>query len=312
MKVTIIGAGNVGASCASLLAQRNLVQKIVLLDIREKLSEGKSLDISQMLSMIESNTEVIGITKDYSQSKNSEIIIITCGIPRKPGMSRDDLVKTNSEIIRTVTKKSILFSPKSKFIIVSNPLDVMSYVSYMTAKVDSSRIIGMAGILDSARYRFFLSKKLNISPIDIQSLLLGGHGDTMVPLYRYTSVSGIPIEEFLSEKENDEIIEKTKKGGEQIVNLLGTSAWMAPSASVVKIVEAILKDSKRIFSCSVFLKGQYGLEDIYLGVPVVLGKSGVEKIVELKLNQKEKNLLKESANHVKKMINRLKKFDISY
>ncbi|WP_341655625.1 malate dehydrogenase [Blattabacterium cuenoti] len=312
MKITIIGAGNVGASCASLLAQRNLVKKIVLLDIRENLSEGKSLDISQMLSMIESNTKVIGITKDYSQSKNSEIIIITCGIPRKPGMSRDDLVKTNSEIIRTVTKKSILFSPKSKFIIVSNPLDVMSYVSYMTAKVDSSRIIGMAGILDSARYRFFLSKKINISPIDIQSLLLGGHGDTMVPLYRYTSVSGIPIKEFLSEEENDEIIEKTKKGGEQIVNLLGTSAWMAPSASVVKIVEAILKDSKRIFPCSVFLKGQYGLKDIYLGVPVVLGKYGVEKIIELKLNQKENNLLKESAYHVKIMINRLKKFDTSY
>ncbi|WP_185863826.1 malate dehydrogenase [Blattabacterium cuenoti] len=312
MKITIIGAGNVGATCASLLAQRNFVQKIVLLDIREKFSEGKSLDISQMLSMIESNTEVIGITKDYSQSKNSEIIIITCGKPRKPGMSRDDLIKTNSEIIRTVTKKSILFSPKSKFIIVSNPLDVMSYVSYMTAKVDSSRIIGMAGILDSARYRFFLSKKLNISPIDIQSLLLGGHGDTMVPLYRYTSISGIPIKEFLSEEENDEIIEKTKKGGEQIVNLLGTSAWMAPSASVVKIVEAILKDSKRIFSCSVFLKGEYGLKDIYLGVPVVLGKYGVEKIVELKLNKKEINLLNKSANHVKSMINRLKKLDISY
>ncbi|AFJ90483.1 malate dehydrogenase [Blattabacterium sp. (Blaberus giganteus)] len=305
MKVTIIGAGNVGASCASLLAQKDIVKKIVLLDIIEKLSEGKSLDISQMLPMIQSNTEIIGISNDYSKSKNSEIIIITCGIPRKPGMSRDDLVKTNAKIIRSVTEKSIFFSPKAKLIIVSNPLDVMTYVSYITAKVDSSRIIGMAGILDSTRYRFFLSKKLNVSPIDIQSLLLGGHGDTMVPLYRYTSVSGIPIKEFLSEEDNNVIIEKTKKGGEEIVNFLGTSAWMAPSASVVKIVEAILKDSKRIFPCSVFLKGQYGLKDMCLGVPVILGNNGIEKIVELQLNQKENNLLKRSAFHVKNMIKKL-------
>ncbi|QIK16421.1 malate dehydrogenase [Blattabacterium sp. DPU] len=305
MKVTIIGAGNVGSSCASLLAQKDIVQKIVLLDIRNKLSKGKSLDISQMLPMIKSNTEVLGVCNDYSKSENSEIIIITCGIPRKPGMSRDDLVNTNAEIIRTVTKKSIFFSPKAKFIIVSNPLDVMAYVSYITAKIDSSRIIGMAGILDSTRYRFFLSKRLNVSPIDIQSLLLGGHGDTMVPLYRYTSISGIPIKEFLSEEENNEIIEKTKKGGEEIVNLLGTSAWMAPSASVIKMVEAILKNSKRIFPCSAFLKGQYGLENIYLGVPVILGKYGIEKIIELQLNKTEKNLLKKSADHVKNMISKL-------
>jgi malate dehydrogenase, NAD-dependent len=305
MKITIIGAGNVGSSCASLLAQKDIVRKVVLLDIQEKLSEGKSLDISQMLPIMKSNTKLIGITNDYSESSNSEIIIITCGITRKPGMSRDDLVKTNAEIIRTVTEKSIFFSPQAKFIIVSNPLDVMSYVSYMTIQINPYRIIGMAGILDSTRYRFFLSKKLNISPIDIQSLLLGGHGDTMVPLYRYTSVSGIPIKEFLSEEENNTIIEKTKKGGEEIVNLLGTSAWMAPSASVVEIVEAILKDSKRIFSCSAFLRGEYGLKDLYLGVPVILGKSGIEKIVELQLNEKEYNLLKKSANHVKSMIEKI-------
>ncbi|WP_185857975.1 malate dehydrogenase [Blattabacterium cuenoti] len=306
MKVTIIGAGNVGTSCASLLAQKDIVKEIILLDIKENFSEGKGLDISQMLPIIKSNTEVIGVTNDYSKSNNSEIIIITCGVTRKPGMSRDDLIKTNAEIIHIVTKKSIFFSPKAKFIIVSNPLDVMAYVSYMTAKIDSYRIIGMAGILDTARYRFFLSKKLNISPIDIQSLLLGGHGDTMVPLYRYTSVSGIPIKEFLSEEENDVIIEKTKKGGEEIVNLLGTSAWMAPSASVIEIVEVILKDSKRIFPCSAFLSGEYGIKNIYLGVPVILGKNGIERIIELQLNQKEKNLLKISANHVKSMIEKLK------
>ncbi|WP_185862159.1 malate dehydrogenase [Blattabacterium cuenoti] len=302
MKITIIGAGNVGASCANLLVQKDIIKKIVLLDIREKFSEGKSLDISQMIPIIQSNTKIIGVTNDYSKSKNSEIIIITCGIPRKPGMSRDDLVNANAEIIRYVTKQSIYFSPKAKLIIVSNPLDVMAYVSYMTAKIDNHRVIGMAGILDSTRYRYFLSKKLKISPHDIQSLLLGGHGDSMVPLYRYTSISGIPLQEFLSEKENDEIIEKTKKGGEEIVNLLGTSAWIAPSASIIQMVEAILKDSKRIFSCSAFLKGEYNLKNIYLGVPVILGKSGIEKIIELQLNNKEKNLLKKSYDHIKSMI----------
>ncbi|WP_185851596.1 malate dehydrogenase [Blattabacterium cuenoti] len=306
MKVTIIGAGNVGASCASLLSQKDIVKEIILLDVREKFAEGKSLDISQMLSIIGSNTHVIGITNDFSKSENSEIIIITCGIPRKPGMNRDDLMNTNAEIIHSVTKKSILFSPKAKFIIVSNPLDVMSYVSYMTLRVDSSRVIGMAGILDSVRYRYFLSRELNCSPHDIQSLLLGGHGDTMVPLYRYTSVSGIPIQEFLSKDKNQDIIEKTKKGGEQIVNLLGTSAWMAPSASVVQMVEAIIKDSKRIFSCSVFLKGEYDLKNIYLGVPVLLGKDGVEKIIELQLNKEERDLLKNSANHISNMMKKLK------
>ncbi|WP_185858545.1 malate dehydrogenase [Blattabacterium cuenoti] len=308
MKVTIIGSGNVGAFCASLLAQKDIVRKIVLLDIKEKLSEGKSLDISQMLPIIHSNTEVVGTTSDYSKSENSEIIIITSGITRKPGLSRDDLLNINEKIIHSVTKKSIYFSPKSKFIIVSNPLDVMTYVSYMTAKVDSSRIIGMAGILDSIRYRYFLSKKLKISPNDIQTLLLGGHGDSMVPLYRYTSISGIPLQEFLSERENDGIIEKTKKGGEEIVNLLGTSAWMAPGASIVEMVEAILKDSKRIFSCSVFLNGEYNYKNIYLGVPVILGKNGIEKIIELQLNKKEKNLLNKSANHINNMINKLKLF----
>ncbi|WP_185852797.1 malate dehydrogenase [Blattabacterium cuenoti] len=308
MKVTIIGAGNVGASCASLLAEKDIVNEIVLLDIKDKFSEGKSLDIAQMFPIIGTNTHIIGKANDYSKSKNSEVIIITCGIPRKPGMSRDDLVNTNAKIIHSVTKESIHFSPKAKFIIVSNPLDVMSYVTYFTAKVDSSRVIGMAGILDSARYRYFLSEELNCSPHDIQTLLLGGHGDTMVPLYRYTSISGIPIMEFISKEKNQVIIEKTKKGGEQIVNLLGTSAWMAPSASVVQMVEAIIKDSKRILSCSVFLKGEYDLKDVYLGVPVMLGKSGIEKILELKLNQEEKNLLKKSANHVKNMIKKLENF----
>ncbi|WP_185864487.1 malate dehydrogenase [Blattabacterium cuenoti] len=305
MKITIVGSGNVGSSCASFLAQKNIVDQIVLLDIRKNFSEGKSLDISQMISLTDSSTELIGVTNDYSQSKNSDIVVITCGVTRKPGMSRDDLVNTNANIIREATKKSIFFSPNAKFIIVSNPLDVMAYVSYITAKIDSSRIIGMAGVLDTTRYKYFLSKKLGLSYHDIQSLLLGGHGDTMVPLYRYTSISGIPIKEFLSEEENNIIIEKTKKGGEQIVNLLGTSAWMAPGASIVKMIESIIKNQKRIFPCSVLLKGEYGIKDTYLGVPVILGKCGIERIIELKLNNNEMNLLKKSSNHVKNMINKV-------
>ncbi|WP_185851014.1 malate dehydrogenase [Blattabacterium cuenoti] len=305
MKITIIGAGNVGTSCASLLAQKDIVNEIILIDTKEKLSEGKSLDISQMSSIIRSNTRIFGVTNDYSKSKNSEIIIITSGIPRKKGMSRDDLANINAKIISSVTKKSIFFSPNAKLIIVSNPLDVMTYISYLTAKIDSSRVMGMGGILDTARYRFFLSKKLDCSPLDIHTLLLGGHGDTMVPLYRYTSISGIPLMEFLSEEENNVLIEKTKKGGEEIVNLLGTSAWISPSASVIQMVEAIIKNSKRIFPCSVFLQGEYKLKNIYLGVPVVLGKYGIEKIIEIKLNKKEKILLNKSFLHVKNMIQKL-------
>ncbi|WP_238785605.1 malate dehydrogenase [Blattabacterium cuenoti] len=305
IKITIIGSGNVGAYCASFLAKKDIVNEIILIDVKENISEGKSLDISQMIPLVGSNTKVHGYTNDYSPSINSEIIVITCGIPRKKGMSRDDLVNINGNIISIVVKEVINLSPNAKFIIVSNPLDIMTYVSYIKSNISSSRIVGMAGILDSARYRFFLSKKIGVSPIDIQSLLLGGHGDTMVPLYRYTSVSGIPIKEFISEIDNDQIIYKTRKGGEELVNYLGTSAWFAPSVSIVNMIESILKDSKRIFSCSSFLNGEYGVSDIFLGVPVILGKDGVDKIIELKLNDNEMKLFHKSAKHVKNIIKKL-------
>ncbi|WP_185855530.1 malate dehydrogenase [Blattabacterium cuenoti] len=306
MKVTIIGAGNVGSSCASLLSHKDIVTEIVLLDIKPMISKGKSLDISQMNVVCDINTRLIGFGNDFSKSENSEIIVITCGIPRKQGMDRDELLNINAEIIHFVTKKSIFFSPKAKFIIVSNPLDIMTYVSYVTSNIDSSSVIGMAGILDSARYRFFLSEKLNISPYNIHTVLLGGHGDYMVPLYRYTSISGIPIKEFISEKENEIIIEKTRKGGEEIVNYLGTSAWMAPAASIVEMIESILKNSKKVFSCSTLLKGEYGIKNIYLGMPVVLGKNGIERVIELNLNNEEIDLLKMSYNSVKNTIKKLK------
>ncbi|WP_185882951.1 malate dehydrogenase [Blattabacterium cuenoti] len=306
MKVTIIGSGNVGATCASILAQKDIVDEIILLDSKEKLSEGKSLDISQMTPITRSNTKVWGFHCDFSKSRNSEIIIITCGITRKANMSRDDLVQCNMNIIASVTKKSQHLSPNAKFIVVSNPLDIMTYICYINAKISRFRIIGMAGILDCARYKYFLSKKLNVSSYDIQSLFLGSHGDTMVPLYRYTSISGIPITEFISEIENDILINKTKKGGEEIINYIGNSAWMAPSISIVEIIEAIIKDSKRIFPCSILLKGEYNIHNICLGVPVVIGKSGIDRIIELKLNEKEKYLLKQSEKQIQKIIYRLR------
>ncbi|WP_185873321.1 malate dehydrogenase [Blattabacterium cuenoti] len=305
MKITIIGSGNVGTYCASFLAQKDIVNKIILIDVKKNISKGKSLDISQMIPLTGSNTKIYGYTDDYLKSKNSEIIVVTCGMPRKKGMSRDDLVDINSKIISNVVKEAINLSPNAKFIIVSNPLDIMTYIGYIKSNISSNKIIGMAGILDTARYRFFLSKKIGISPIDIQSLLIGGHGDTMVPLYRYTSISGIPIKEFISEVENEEIINKTKKAGEELVNYLGTSAWFAPSVSIVNMIESILKDSKRIFSCSSFLNGEYGINGIFLGVPVILGKNGVDKILELKLNSNEMKLFHKSAINVKNIIKKL-------
>ncbi|MFN9801881.1 MAG: malate dehydrogenase, partial [Bacteroidota bacterium] len=223
------------------------------------------------------------------------VVVITSGLPRKPGMSRDDLIATNAGIEKSVTENVIRYSPAAKIVVVSNPLDVMTYCAYLTAKVDSSRVFGMAGILDTARYRAFLATELNCSPKDIQAVLMGGHGDTMVPLPRYTTVAGIPVTELIAEDKLNAIVERTKVGGGEIVNLLGTSAWYAPGAAAAQMVEAIVRDQKRIFPVCAWLNGQYGLKDIYLGVPVVLGKNGIEKIIELQLNEAEMNLLHNSA-----------------
>ncbi|XOD67395.1 MAG: malate dehydrogenase [Flavobacteriales bacterium Tduv] len=302
MKITIVGAGNVGATCADVLAQKNIVKEIVLLDIKENLAEGKALDIWQAAPVVGYNTRITGVTNDYSKTAGSEVVVITSGSPRKPGMTREDMVGSNAKIVRSVTEQTIRHSPDAKFIIVSNPLDVMTYVAYLTAQVEASRVFGMAGVLDTARYRTFLSNELNCSPQDIQALLLGGHGDTMVPLPRYTTVGGIPVTELIAQEKLDAIIERTKKGGGEIVQLLGISAWYAPGSSVAQMVEAVVKDFKRILPCSAWLQGQYDMTDIYLGVPVVLGRKGVEKIIELKLNEQEKKLLKVSAAHVKEIM----------
>lgn len=302
MKVTVVGAGNVGATCADVIAHKELANEVVLLDIKENFAEGKALDIWQTAPINMYDTRVKGSTNDYSKTANSDVVVITSGLPRKPGMSRDDLISTNAGIVKTVTENIIKYSPDAIIIVVSNPLDVMTYCAYLSAKIDSSRVFGMAGILDTARYRAFLAEELNCSPKDIQAVLMGGHGDTMVPLPRYTTVGGIPVTELIAEDKLNAIIERTKKGGGEIVNLLGTSAWYAPGAAAAQMVEAIVRDQKRIFPVCAWLQGQYGLKDIYLGVPVKLGKNGIEEIIELKLNKDEMELVKASAKAVKEVM----------
>ena len=302
MKVTVVGAGNVGATCADILAYREVSNKVVLVDIKDGLSEGKSLDIFQKSSINLYDTKTIGSTNDYSHTKNSDVVVITSGLPRRPGMSRDDLIGTNAKIVKSVTENIVKYSPNCIIIIVSNPLDVMTYQAHLSSKFPRERIMGMAGILDTARFRAFISNELNVSTKDIQALLLGGHGDTMVPLIRYTTVSGIPVTELIKEKKLDEIIERTKFGGGELVKLMGTSAWYAPGAAAAQMVEAIIKDQKRIFPVCIKLEGEYGIDDCYLGVPVILGSNGIEKVIELNLNQNERKLLQESRKHVREVM----------
>lgn len=310
MKVTVVGAGNVGATCANVIAHKELANEVVLVDIKEGLAEGKSLDMWQTAPINLYDTRIVGSTNDYTKTAGSEVVVITSGLPRKPGMSRDDLIATNAGIVKTVTENIIKYSPDAKIIVVSNPLDVMTYCAYLTAKVDSSKVFGMAGILDTARYSAFLAEAINTSPKDIKAVLMGGHGDTMVPLPRYTTVAGIPVTELVEKDKLDAIVERTKKGGGELVNLMGTSAWYAPGAAAAQMVEAIVRDQKRIFPVCALLNGEYGMKDIYLGVPCVLGKNGVEKIIELKLNNEEMALLKESAAAVKQVMDVLDSMNV--
>lgn len=310
MKVTVVGAGLVGATCADSIAHKDVVNEVILLDVKQNLAEGKALDIWQMSPVDLFDTRVVGYTNDYTKTADSDIVVLTAGVPRKPGMSRDDLISINAAIVKSCTENIIKYSPKTILIVVSNPLDVMTYCAYLTAKFDSTRVFGMAGILDTARYGAFLAEALNCSPRDIHSILMGGHGPTMVPLPRYTTISGIPVTELLAKEKLDAIIERTKNGGTEIVNLLGTSAWYAPGVAAAQMVEAIIKDQKRIFPCCTLLKGEYGLKDIYLGVPVKLGKKGIEQVIELKLNEDEKGLLHKSAASVKEVMDVLDKMKL--
>lgn len=302
MKISVIGAGNVGATCAQILAEKDFASEVVLLDIKEGIAEGKSLDLWQTAPINVYNTRITGSTNDYAATAGSAVTVITSGLPRKPGMSRDDLISVNAGIVKSVTENVIKHSPDTIIIVVSNPLDVMTYCAYLAAGIDSRRVFGMAGILDTARYRAFLSTELNVSPKDIQALLMGGHGDTMVPLPRYTTVSGIPVTELISADKLQAIIERTKTGGGELVQLMGTSAWYAPGSAAAQMAEAIAKDENRIFPCCAWLTGEYGLKNIYLGVPVKLGKNGIEEIIEVNLNADEMALLQASAKSVKEVM----------
>ncbi len=311
MKVTVIGAGNVGATCANVLVHKDFLEEVVLLDIKEGTAEGKALDIWQSAAIENYSTRCVGVTNDYAATADSDVVVITSGLPRKPGMSRDDLISTNAGIVSSVTENVLKYSPNTILIIVSNPLDVMTYCAYLTAKLPSNRVFGMAGILDTARYKAFLASELKTSPKDIEAVLMGGHGDTMVPLPRYTTVAGIPVTELIAQDKLEAIINRTKVGGGEIVNLLGTSAWYAPGAAAAQMVEAICKNENRIFPVCAWLTGEYGLKDIYLGVPCKLGKNGIEQIIELQLNSVEKALLDASAKAVKEVMDVLDKMNTS-
>jgi malate dehydrogenase len=307
MKVTVVGAGNVGATCADVLAYREIANEVVIVDIKEGLAEGKSLDIWQKAPIDLYDTRTIGSTNDYTRTAKSDVVVITSGLPRKPGMSRDDLIGTNAGIVKSVTENIIRHSPNAIIIVVSNPLDVMTYQAHLTSKLPRTRVFGMAGILDTARYRAFLAEALNISPKDIQAMLLGGHGDTMVPLPRYTTVSGIPVTELIDRDKLNAILERTKVGGGELVKLMGTSAWYAPGSAAAQMVEAIVRDQRRVFPVCVKLEGEYGIKDCYLGVPVILGKNGIERIIELDLNSEEKALLESSRKAVREVMDVLEK-----
>jgi malate dehydrogenase len=300
-KVTVIGAGNVGATVANVLAHKDLVKEIVLLDIQGNMARGKALDTWQQAPVDYYSTYLHG-TDDYADTANSDIVVITAGVPRKPGMSRDDLISTNAKIVNSVTESILKYSANPIIIVVSNPLDVMTYAAYKKAGLPSSRVFGMAGILDTARYRAFLAQALNTSPKDIQAVLMGGHGDTMVPLPRYTTVAGIPVTELIDEASLNAIVERTKVGGGELVQLMGTSAWYAPGAASAQMVEAIVRDENRIFPCCALVNGEYGLHDMFIGVPVKLGKNGIEQIIELKLTAPEMELLHGSAKAVKSVM----------
>lgn len=301
-KVTVVGSGAVGATCADAVARLELANEVVLLDIKEGVAEGKSLDLFQCAPISLFDTRMTGSTNDYSLTADSDVVVVTSGRPRSPGMSRDDLITVNADIVKTVMENVVKYSPNAIIILVANPLDTMTYHALRAVKGDKRKIFGMAGILDTARYRAFLAMELGISPKDIQAMLMGGHGDTMVPLPRYTTVSGIPVTELgISPERLNEIVERTKVGGGEITKLLGTSAWYAPGTASAQMVEAILRDQKRVFPVCAYLDGEYGLKDICVGVPVILGKNGIEKIIELDLTKEEMELLNNSAAAVRSM-----------
>ena len=302
MKVTIVGAGNVGATAADVIASKSIVSEVVLLDIKEGFAEGKALDIMQTSNTKGFNTRVVGVTSDYSKTSNSDVVVITSGMPRKPGMSREELVGINAKIVKDVTKNILIHSENPVIIVVSNPMDTMTYLTLKSSGLNKKRIIGMGGALDSSRFKTYISLAINKPANDIQGMVIGGHGDTtMIPLKRFAKYNGLPLNDFISEKNIEEVVKSTMVGGATLTKLLGTSAWYAPGSSVAYVVDSIINDHKRIIPSSVYLDGEYGFSDICIGVPCVIGKNGIEEIISLNLNNEEKLLLSNSVDAVKSM-----------
>ena len=301
MKITIVGAGAVGASCAEYIAIKNFASEVVILDIKEGFAEGKAMDLMQTASLNGFDTKIVGVTNDYSKTAGSDVVVITSGVPRKPGMTREQLIDINAGIVKSVSSNLIKYSPEAIMIVVSNPMDTMTYLVHKTAGLSKNRIIGMGGALDSARFKYRLAEALGAPISDVDGMVIGGHSDVgMVPLTRMATRNSIPVSKFISEERLDEVMEATKVGGGTLTKLLGTSAWYAPGAAVSGLVQAIVCDQKKIFPCSTLLEGEYGLNDICIGVPVVLGRNGIEQIVQLDLTDAENEHMNRSAEGVRK------------
>lgn len=307
MKITVVGAGAVGATTADNIARKELCEELVLLDIKEGLAEGKAMDMMQTAQLLGFDTKITGSTNDYSKTAGSSVVVITSGIPRKPGMTREELIGTNANIVKGVTENILKYSPDAIIVVISNPMDTMTYLALQSSGLPKNRIIGMGGILDSARFKFYLSQSLNCSPNDLNAVVIGGHGDTtMIPLIRYATWNSAPVTALLSEEQQQKIVADTMVGGATLTKLIGTSAWYAPGAAGAALVESIVRDEKRLFACCVALEGEYGQKDICLGVPVIIGKNGWEQIVDYKLNEEEQTTFNKSADAVRSMNDVLK------
>ena len=306
-KVTVIGAGNVGATCANVLAFNEVADEVIMLDVKEGVSEGKAMDMMQTAQLLGFDTNLVGCTNDYAKTANSDVVVITSGIPRKPGMTREELIGVNAGIVKSVAESALKYSPNAILVVISNPMDTMTYLSLKSLGLPKNRIIGMGGALDSSRFKYFLSQALECNANEVEGMVIGGHGDTtMIPLARFATYKGMPISNFLSEEKIQEVVSATMVGGATLTKLLGTSAWYAPGAAGAFVVESILHNQKKMIPCSVALEGEYGEEDICIGVPVILGSNGIEEIVDLPLNEDEKAKFKASADAVRSTNDALK------
>ncbi len=311
MKVTVVGAGNVGATCANVLAFKEIADEVVMLDIKEGVSEGKAMDMMQTAQLLSMDTRIIGCTNDYAKTADSDVVVITSGIPRKPGMTREELLGVNAGIVKGVAENILKYSPNTIIVCISNPMDTMTYLALKSLGLPKNRVIGMGGALDSSRFKYFLSQAIGCHSSEVEGFVIGGHGDTtMIPMTRFATYKGLPVSNFLSAEKIEEVAKSTMVGGATLTGLLGTSAWYAPGAAGAAVVEAILHDQKKMIPCSVLLEGEYGQNDICIGVPVILGKNGIEKIVELPLNDEEKAKFEASAKSVQGNINTLKELKL--